>query len=228
VNGFFITGTDTECGKTVITLGVMQWLQNQHLNVAGMKPIASGCESTPDGLRNDDASRILAQCSGALSYQQINCYSFQPAIAPHIAAAEAAVAIDFKVIQTSAEALSQQSNRLIVEGVGGWRVPLGDDGALSDLARLLDLPVILVVGLKLGCINHALLTVESIQASGAKLVGWIGNHVDASMSVAAQNIQTLRAEINAPCLGIVPNMSQPTAPQVAEQLDLSGCYAIKG
>ena len=221
MNGYFITGTDTECGKTEITLGVMQWLQLQQLNVTGMKPIASGCEVTVDGLRNDDVDRILNQCSHSLTYSQINCYSFQPAIAPHIAAVEAGVDIDFKVIQTVADQLSQQSDRLVVEGVGGWRVPLGHDGALSDLALMLDLPIILVVGLKLGCINHALLTAESIQASGGKLVGWVGNHVDATMSVAAENIQTLRSEIAVPCFGIVQNLAKPTAKQIAKYLDLN-------
>jgi dethiobiotin synthetase len=221
VNGYFITGTDTECGKTEITLGVMQWLQSQQLNVAGMKPIASGCEVTTEGLRNDDADRILKQSSGSLTYSQINCYSFQPAIAPHIAAAEAAVDIDFEVIKRAADQLSQQSDRLVIEGVGGWRVPLGRDGALSDLALALDLPVILVVGLKLGCINHALLTAESIQASGGKLVGWVGNHVEASMSVADENIQTLRSEIAVPCFGIVPNLAKPTAEEIAKRLDLN-------
>lgn len=221
MNGYFITGTDTECGKTEITLGVMQWLQSQQLNVAGMKPIASGCEVTTEGLRNDDADRILKQSSGSLTYSQINCYSFQPAIAPHIAAAEAAVDIDFEVIKRAADQLSQQSDRLVIEGVGGWRVPLGRDGALSDLALALDLPVILVVGLKLGCINHALLTAESIQASGGKLVGWVGNHVEASMSVADENIQTLRSEIAVPCFGIVPNLAKPTAEEIAKRLDLN-------
>jgi len=221
VKGYFVTGTDTGCGKTEITLGVMQWLQSQPLNVVGMKPIASGCEVTPAGLRNDDAAQILKQCSDLLTYPEINCYSFQPAIAPHIAAEEVGVEIDFKVIKTAADRLSEQCDWLVIEGAGGWRVPLGQAGALSDLARVLGLPVILVVGLKLGCINHALLTAESIQTSGAQLAGWVGNHVDDSMSVAAQNIQTLRSEIMAPCLGIVPHMLQPTAKQVAKELNLN-------
>ena len=218
MSALFITGTDTGCGKTEITLGVMQWLQSQGLQVLGMKPIASGCESTAAGLRNGDATRIQAQSSVALSYQQINCYSFAPPIAPHIAAAEAGIDISFPAIKRAADLLSQQADWLVVEGAGGWRVPLGADGALSDLVLSLDLPVILVVGLKLGCINHALLTVESIHASGANLIGWIGNQVDASMAVVDENIKTLQSEITAPCLGIVPHMAQPTAERVAQSL----------
>ncbi|MCF6282643.1 MAG: dethiobiotin synthase [Candidatus Polarisedimenticolaceae bacterium] len=219
--GLFITGTDTGCGKTEITLGLMWWLQAQGFNVLGMKPIASGCAITADGLRNDDANRILAQCSGMPTYPQINSYSFQPAIAPHIAAAEAGKEISFQTIKAAADQLSQQCDWLVVEGVGGWRVPLGKEGALSDLALALGLPVILVVGLKLGCINHALLTAESIHASGAQLAGWVGNHVDPAMHVAVQNIQTLHTEIAAPCLGIIPHLASPTVQQIAQQLDLS-------
>ena len=222
MSGLFITGTDTGCGKTEITLGIMQWLQTQGLQVLGMKPIASGCEATADGLRNEDATHIQTQCSLSLPYEMINCYSFAPPVAPHIAAAEIGVEISFSTIKRAANHLSQQADWLVVEGVGGWRVPLGEAGALSDLAQALDLPIVMVVGLKLGCINHALLTAESINASGARLIGWIGNSIDASMDLVAENIKTLRSEITAPCLGIVPHKVPPTPLQIAKQLDLSG------
>ena len=218
MNGLFITGTDTGCGKTEITLGVMQRLQSEGLQVLGMKPIASGCQGTPQGLRNQDATRIQRQGSLSLSYEQINCYSFAAPIAPHIAAAEMAVEISFSTIKSAVAALSQQADWVVVEGVGGWRVPLGSGRAISDLAVVLDLPVVLVVGLKLGCINHALLTAESIQASGARLVGWVGNQVDGSMDRVDENIHTLQRTIDAPCLGVVSHMTRPAAEQVAEAL----------
>ncbi len=218
--GYFITGTDTECGKTEITLGLMQLLQHSGHSVLGMKPVASGAVPTKDGLRNDDALRIQRQASLPLSYDLVNPFAFEPPIAPHLAAQQAGVDIKFGQIMECHRELSSRADRVLVEGVGGWRVPLGGDGALSDLALTLNLPVILVVGMRLGCINHALLTVESIEDSGIKMVGWVANMVDPEMSEQAANIATLKQEIGVHCLGVVPHMSQPTAQAVAERLQL--------
>jgi dethiobiotin synthetase len=174
MSGVFITGTDTDCGKTAISLGLMAALQSRGLHVLGMKPVASGCALEPSGLRNADALRLLEQGSSREHYDWINPYAFGPPIAPHLAAAEAGIEISLTRIVTAYLALEARADWVVVEGVGGWRVPLGPDLSLSDLPSALELPVILVVGLRLGCINHALLTAESIQISDARLIGWIG------------------------------------------------------
>ncbi|MEW7980790.1 MAG: dethiobiotin synthase [gamma proteobacterium symbiont of Phacoides pectinatus] len=218
-NGLLITGTDTECGKTEVTLGLMHALQGRGLRVLGMKPVASGALPTPRGLRNEDALRIQAQGSTPLPYRQVNPYAFEPPVAPHLAAAEAGVEIAFDPIREGVRGLARQADLVLVEGVGGWRVPLGPDGDLCDLARTLELPVILVVGMRLGCINHALLSVESIVASGLPLAGWVANRVDPGMRVAEGNLRTLRQGIPAPLLGEVPRLARPTPEGVATALD---------
>lgn len=213
--GYFITGTDTDCGKTAVTLGLMALLQARGHKVLGMKPVASGAEPTPDGLRNEDALRIQAQGSQKTPYQQINPYAFEPPIAPHLAAAQQDETIHFDALQANYQALAQQADYTLVEGVGGWRVPLGPEGDVSDLAAALGLPVILVVGLKLGCINHTLLTVDAIQASGCTLLGWVGNQIDPEMEARDENLITLKVQIHAPCLGVVPYLDKPSADEVA-------------
>jgi dethiobiotin synthetase len=218
--GYFVTGTDTECGKTEITLGLMQLLQSQGYSVLGMKPIASGAELTAQGLRNEDAERIRSQASRPVDYELVNPFAYRPPVAPHLAAEQAARPIGFGPIRESYRRLADQADAVIVEGVGGWRVPLGDGLAVSDLARELSLPVILVVGLKLGCINHALLTAESIQACGLQLAGWVANTADPEMLEMDANVQTLRALIKAPMLGLVPRLKRPTAEAVAARLRL--------
>ncbi|MES9844833.1 MAG: dethiobiotin synthase [Candidatus Sedimenticola sp. PURPLELP] len=217
--GYFITGTDTECGKTEITLGLMQLLQSKEQRVLGMKPVASGAEQAPAGLRNEDAVRIRRQASLSVSYDLVNPYAFEPPIAPHLAAEQAGVEIDFEKIGLYYRKLSNQADRVIVEGVGGWRVPLNSVQTVTDLAVDLGLPVILVVGLKLGCINHALLTVESIRASGVTLAGWVANVADPLMLEPEGNLDSLKARIDAPLLGFVPRMEQPDAAAIASLLD---------
>jgi len=218
--GYFITGTDTGCGKTEISLGLMQLLQAQGQTVLGMKPIASGAEQTPNGLRNEDALKLQAQGSLDLPYSAINTFAYEPPIAPHLAAAQAGETIDLNLIAAHYTALSAQADSVIVEGVGGWRVPLNDTQAVSDLAVMLGLPVVLVVGLKLGCINHAVLSVESILSSGANLVGWVGNVVERDMLVLEENVGTLKGMIAAPCLGVVPYCDKPSAEGIAAYLNL--------
>lgn len=218
MNSYFITGTDTGCGKTEISRGLMQLLQNQGKQVLGMKPVASGAELTPEGLRNEDALKLQAQGSLELPYSAINPFAYEPPIAPHLAAAQAGEVIDLNLIVAHYTALASQADSVIVEGVGGWRVPLNDTQAVSDLAAMLDLPVILVVGLKLGCINHALLSVESVLASGANLVGWVGNQVEREMLVLDENVETLKGVVRVPCLGVVPYLDDPLALEVAKFL----------
>ncbi len=218
--GYFITGTDTGCGKTEITLGLMHLLQSQGKAVAGMKPVASGAAMTQDGLRNDDAQRILQQSSQAVPYELVNPYVFEPAIAPHLAARQAEQRISFEVIQECYEGLSSMADLVVVEGVGGWRVPLAEDGDLSDLASAIGLPVILVVGMKLGCINHALLTVDAIQAKGLTLAGWVANVIDAEMLELETNLETLRQTICAPCIGVVQHMRSVSTEVIAVSMHL--------
>ncbi|MEN8169862.1 MAG: dethiobiotin synthase [Pseudomonadota bacterium] len=218
--GFFITGTDTEVGKSWCTLGLMAKLQQQGHSVVGMKPIASGCTETPDGLRNEDALLIQQQSSTTVDYEIINPYSFLPAIAPHIAAAQAGQRIKLgKIIERFIQ-LRAQADYVVVEGVGGWQVPLNENETLADLAVALQLPVILVVGLRLGCINHALLSAESIRATGCTLAGWIANTIKPQMAEPQQTIDAIAQRIDAPLLGVVPQLQQFEAGSVAAHLTL--------
>ncbi len=218
--GLFITGTDTGCGKTEISLALMQLYQARGESVLGMKPIASGAEAAAEGLRNADALRLQAQGSRLLPYEQVNPYAFAPPIAPHLAAQQLGEVIDLQRIQVGYEQLAAQADRVVVEGVGGWRVPLNGRDAVSDLALRLGLPVVLVVGMRLGCINHALLSVEGIMASGAELVGWVANQVERDMLCLGENVETLKGLIAASCLGVVPFMESPSVADIACRLDL--------
>ena len=218
-SGYFITGTDTGCGKTELTLSLMQLLQTGGRSVLGMKPVASGAQPSVDGLRNEDAQRIQQQCSIPVPYALINPFGFAPPIAPHLAAEQAGVEIDFSQIVDSYKQLSAIADMVVVEGVGGWRVPLGSPGDLSDLARDIALPVLLVVAVRLGCINHALLTVESIHAKGLILAGWIANIMEPEMLELHANLATLRQAIDAPCIGVVPHMQQVSTAAIAACLD---------
>ena len=218
--GYFITGTDTDCGKTVVTLGLMQCLQSAGLSVVGMKPVASGARQSAAGLRNSDALQIQQQGSVRADYAWINPYAFEPAIAPHLAAHRCGQEIDIRVIRQNYLKLVQLADRVLVEGVGGWQVPLSARCMLADLASMLALPVIMVVGMRLGCINHSLLTRDAIDASGCGLVGWVANTVDPEMAEFEGNLQTLEKLLAAPLLGVVPYLANPTAHQVASYLNL--------
>jgi dethiobiotin synthetase len=197
----FITGTDTGVGKTRIATALCLAFAAAGKRVAGMKPVASGCTRTPDGLRNDDAMALLEAMNVRARYAEVNPYAFEPAIAPHIAAAEAGCSIEFEVLDRCYERLSLQSDAIIVEGAGGWLAPLDARLTFADLAARWQLDVILVVGLRLGCLNHALLTAESIERRGLRLCGWVGNSVDAEFKRREENISALAARIAAPCIG---------------------------
>lgn len=218
---FFIAGTDTDVGKTLVAAGLLAAANKAGLSTVAMKPVAAGCQQTDVGLRNDDALLLMANMSVQLPYQQVNPVAFESAIAPHIAAMK-----DGKRLQVSQlvgfcrGVLMQSADLAVIEGAGGWRVPLNSRETLAGLAQQLDLPVILVVGVKLGCINHALLTVEAIASDGVKLAGWVANQLDAEMSCYAENIATLKSLIPAPCLGEVPYLAQPTVGAVASYLQL--------
>jgi dethiobiotin synthetase len=225
MKGVFVTGTDTNCGKTEVALGLMAAWQARGLSVLGMKPVATGCESAPTGLHNADALRLQRQGSIDVPYALINPYALTPAIAPHIAAGEAGIEIESDLMLAAYCQIAAAADRVVVEGVGGWRVPLSTRLAVSDLPALFDLPVILVIGLRLGCINHALLTAESIRTHGCRLAGWVGNRIDPEMQAAEHNLATLAALLKTPCLGIVPWLGQPSPETLAELLTLDALEA---
>lgn len=219
-HGYFITGTDTGVGKTAVTLGLMQVMQARGCRVAAMKPVASGGESTAAGLRNNDALLLQQQASVALEYRQLNPYCFAPSIAPHIAAEQAGVRIDINKICNEYNKIKGVSDCVLVEGAGGWQVPLNADENLADLAVALDLEVILVVAIRLGCLNHALLTAESITNSGCELAGWVANHLLPESEAAAANVRELDLRLACPRLGSITYNEEISAKFVADCLSV--------
>ncbi|HET7831891.1 MAG TPA: dethiobiotin synthase [Gallionella sp.] len=214
---YFVTGTDTNVGKTLISCALLHGFAARGKRVVGMKPVAAGCGD--DG-QFEDVVRLRAAGNVAASANDINPYGFAPAIAPHLAAQHAGVNIDFAQIVESFTALARRADVVVVEGAGGFVVPLDETRDSADLVAQLALPVILVVGMRLGCLNHALLTAEAIAARGLTLAGWVANTVDAGMSLRDENIAAMQSRIAAPLLGIVPYDAVPDAQKVAQRLDL--------
>lgn len=217
--GFFVTGTDTEVGKTVISVGLINQLQQHGLRVVAMKPVASGCEMTTQGLRNEDALALQAAADIKVTYEQMNPYAFAPAIAPHIAAQQAETEIDLQRLADVYQQLQHQADATVVEGAGGWLVPLNDNQTIADLAVQIKLPVVLVVAIKLGCINHALLSAQSIRSSGLELAGWVANDFLGDSQNEAI-IDAINSRIGAPCLGVVPRLKK--ADNAGAYLKLTG------
>jgi len=214
----FIAGTDTGIGKTVVAASLLAALSAAGLRALGMKPVASGCEQSGNRLRNADAELLIAHSAGTEPYECVNPYALPEPVAPHIAAASAGVEIRLQPIAEAFAVLAARADILVVEGVGGWAVPLSPALMQADLVRALALPVILVVGLRLGCLSHALLSARAIAADGCSLLGWIGNRVDPQMACVEENLATLRERIAAPCLGVLPWMPQPEPRLLAGQL----------
>jgi dethiobiotin synthetase len=214
VKGVFVTGTDTGVGKTVVAAGLVRGLVAQGLRVAVMKPIASGSQRTPEGLRNEDALALMAASNVAVPYEKVNPYCFEPSISPHIAAEEAGIRVDVAQIRRDFDSLVESSDWIVAEGAGGWLAPLGPATGIQDLALTLQLPVVLVVGLRLGCINHALLTKLAIEAHGAQFAGWIANSIDPAMARRAENLETLIRLIGEPPLALVPPLPPEAPPLV--------------
>jgi dethiobiotin synthetase len=214
---YFVTGTDTGVGKTLICCALLHAFAAQEQRVAGMKPVAAGCDE--DG-KNADVKQLRAASNILASFGQVNPYSFPYPIAPHIAARNAGVHIDFSRILTSYNELASQADVVIVEGVGGFKVPLNERQDSADLAQQLGLPVILVVGMRLGCLNHALLTAGAIESCGLKLAGWVANVLDADMLALRDNIAALEQRLAAPLMGVVEYQAQPDARVVAAQLNI--------
>ena len=202
-HGFFVTGTDTEVGKTHVTCALLHATRQRGLTAVGMKPIAAGVEA--DG-RNGDVVQLLTASSIAPPLEWMNPFLYDPPIAPHIAARESGRPIDMEVIRWTYRQLGTLAEVVWVEGVGGFRVPLDERYDTADLAQALGLPVVLVVGMRLGCINHALLTAEVLAARGLPLAAWVANCIEADMPYLDDNILTLQALLPAPLLGMVPFM----------------------
>ncbi|MGJ8678967.1 dethiobiotin synthase [Paraglaciecola sp.] len=215
---FFVTGTDTEIGKTFVCKSLLQALNEKGYTTAGYKPIAAGCDNTPDGLRNEDALTLQQNSSLDLSYDEVNPIAFEPPIAPHLALKQSAeqeavhyIPID-KIREGFIHLLQKEPNVIVIEGAGGWRLPLGGSYMgkpryLSEFVSELNLSVILVVGMRLGCLNHAVLTAEAIRNDGLKIAGWVANQIDPDMSLVEENIDSLKELIDAPFLGHVPKVS---------------------
>ncbi|MCD0503939.1 dethiobiotin synthase [Bordetella petrii] len=221
---YFVTGTDTEIGKTFVSCALLHAAAQRGLSAAGMKALAAGAEPLDGGLVNEDVEQ-LRQASGVALPAAVRCpYVLRQAVAPHIAAAAEGVALDASVVLQAYRQATAHADSVIVEGVGGFRVPLDESLDTADLAQQLALPVILVVGLRLGCISHALLTAEAIAARGLRLAGWVANHVDPAMQQAAANVQALARRLPAPLLGWLPHMAQPDARAAARLLDTSRLY----
>lgn len=215
---YFVTGTDTGVGKTLISCSLLYAFSRQGKSVAGMKPVAAGCDE--DGL-NEDVKKLRAATNVLASLGQINPYSFTHPVAPHIAARNSGVQINLERILESYNELASQAEVVIVEGAGGFQVPLNDMQDSADLAIELGLPVILVVGMRLGCLNHALLTMRAITDCGLKCAAWVANVVDADMAELEENIQALQQRIKAPLLTVVNYQTTPDAKTIATQLDLN-------
>lgn len=200
----FVTGTDTGVGKTVVSAALTRALVARGLKVAVMKPVASGSDSTPEGPRNSDALALMAAANVPAPYEVVNPYCFLPPISPHIAAREAATTIDLALLRSRFASLAAASDCVVVEGAGGWLAPISDTASMADLAAALSLPVLLVIGLRLGCLNHALLTIESLTTRGVAFAGWIANTIDPHFERSEENLATLSARLGEPPLARVP------------------------
>ncbi len=214
---YFVTGTDTGVGKTLVCCALLHAFAAQGKRVVGMKPVAAGCDES--GI-NEDVKLLRAASNVLASLGQINPYCLPHPVAPHIAARNAGMRIDFSRMLASYHELTSQADEVVVEGVGGFCVPLNDTQDSADLAVQLELPVILVVGMRLGCLNHALLTMQAITSYGLKCAGWVANVLDAAMPVLGENIAALEQRIAAPLLGVVSHQAVPDARVAAAELNI--------
>ena len=225
IERYFVTGTDTEVGKTVASSALLQAARFQGLKTVGYKPVASGSEMTAEGLRNTDALALQRNSSVALSYQAVNPYTFAEPTSPHIVSHDEQRPISFSVLSAGLRALEEQAEWVLVEGAGGWFTPLSDDLTFADWVAGEQLPVILVVGIKLGCINHAMLTALAVKQSGLRLAGWIANNVVAPGKRHHEYLATLKHRIHAPFLGEIPWLADGAEnAETGHYLDLSALH----
>jgi dethiobiotin synthetase len=222
-NSIYVTGTDTGVGKSVASAALLHALRRDGLRAVGMKPVASGCERSADGWRNEDALMLQAASDPAPAYADVNPYALPDPTAPELAARNAGVAVRLDRVEAAYRRLAAQADAVVVEGVGGWAAPLSAELDQIDVVRALDLRVVLVVGLRLGCINHARLTARAIAADGRALVGWIASDVDPDLADRDAYFHLLHRRLDAPCLGRLPYSPNPSAPSLAAVLD---CRAL--
>ncbi|MDY4282497.1 dethiobiotin synthase [Xanthomonas sp. LF06-19] len=218
VPAFYVTGTDTGIGKTIASTALLHALRARGQRAVGMKPVASGCAREADGWRNEDALALQDASAPRPAYDDLNPYALPLPLAPELAAADAGVQLELAPIAAAFERLRAQADVVVVEGVGGWAAPLSATLDQADLARALRLPVVLVVGLRLGCLNHARLSAAAIAADGLQCIGWIGNEIDPAMERIDDNMAMLRARLPMPCWGRLPYRQQPQAEQLAAEL----------
>lgn len=201
---FFIAGTDTDVGKTISTKAVLQAFAAKGLTTIGYKPISAGCERTEHGLRNDDALQLMQAATQEVPYEDVNPYALEMPASPHIAALHENVVIDYQILNDKLALNQTHADVVLVEGAGGWRVPISETACLSDWVKQAQLPVILVVGIKLGCLSHALLTAEAIKADGLEIAGWVANRINPGTEHYAELIEVLEKRLGAPKLGEIP------------------------
>jgi len=219
MKGFFVTGTDTGVGKTWMTAALIHGLAEYGYRVAGIKPLACGGHTTSEGWRHEDAELLMQHASVTLPYEAVNPYLLREPVAPHIAARQAGIRLSAAALHEACTTLEEPLDCLLIEGVGGWEVPLNDEETTAHFARLLGLPVILVVGIRLGCLNHALLTGDAVARQKLTLAGWIANVIDPAMPRLKENIAALEARLPAPRLGTVPHLPHFDAARIATALD---------
>lgn len=220
LRSFYVTGTDTGVGKSIASAALLHALRARGLRAVGMKPVASGCVLGPDGWHNEDALLLQAASDPRPDYADVNPYALPNPLAPELAAADAGVTLALAPILAAHARLAAQADTVVVEGVGGWAAPLSATLDQLDLVRALDLPVLLVVGMRLGCINHARLSARAIAADGVRLAGWIGNDVDPAMDRCDDNFALLQARLPVPCWGRLPFSVQPDPLALAAYLDV--------
>ncbi|MFM5335964.1 dethiobiotin synthase [Aeromonas enteropelogenes] len=222
MKSFFITGTDTDVGKTLVARTLLREFSAQGIRCAGYKPVSAGCARTPDGLRNLDAVLLQEAASLALPYDLVNPFAYEPPIAPHIAASEVCQPIGMQGISEGLRKIEQAGAELtVVEGAGGWYLPLDRQHLMSDWVKQENMAVIMVVGAKLGCLNHALLTFAAIRNDNLPVAGWVINRLHGAMSHYQENLDTLRGLIPAPFLGEIPFVNNPLEANLQGRLDIS-------
>ncbi len=228
VDGFFVTGTDTGAGKTLVATGLLSAASGTGLRTLGIKPVSAGCVSTETDagpiLQNDDALALQSAASIDLDYATVNPVAFEPAIAPHIAAERSGrrIAVNELVQHCRHACVAHSAQFVVIEGAGGWLVPLNESETLADFSAGLGFPVVIVVGMTLGCLNHALLTERAVKATGLPIAGWVANCIDPEMAASEENIRSLEVLLTSPLLGVVPYLgADATAARVAEYLQLN-------
>jgi dethiobiotin synthetase len=220
INALFIAGTDTDVGKTVASKAILQAIANKGFTTVGYKPVAAGCERTEQGLRNSDALHLMKVATQEMPYDDVNPYALELPASPHIAAKHENLTIDYKVLSDKLAYLKTKADTVLIEGAGGWRVPVSDTDCLSSWVKQEKLPVVLVVGVKLGCLSHALLTAESIEADGLTIVGWVANRINPGTEHYAEIIEVLESRIRAPKLGEIPYIPSAKRTELGKYINL--------